>query len=745
MPLKWIAGACSTRCTGLPQTSTHVSSASSVNRCTSSKRWPFVAEVVVDRHRAVSSTSAARNAGTLVSRVPTTTRRRRRMLARAPACASRSSPTTTTRSSAASPSTSTDRRAARRARARGDRRHRPAAAHAPRSPTRTSARCATSRFEVVRTGRRRCRSTATPRRRMHTVPPRLVAVAAQPLPRARSSTSCTCTRPTTRACRAIAPLAIPKGTIGVGTYHSVFSPRRRCSTSFAPDPAPLARQAATRTSSSPRPASARSRRTSRFDCRVIPNGIDERHFSPDAEPLPELREGGKPRDPLPRALRPAQRTRRRCSTRSSGARASTRERCGCASSATGRCGNVLPAPARPSASRRDVVWAGRVDWSRPRYYASADVHCTPCQRASFGMVLLEAMSCGRPVVASRISGFQLLMEHGKQGLLVEPADDAEPLRRRRSCTCSTARPSARAWAARAASPPSRATPGRASPGSSRQLYDELLGRKRVMKKLAGRPALRRCLGRRDRRRRRRSRASSARRSPAGPAGRSSRVVCAARAALGLGVVHAQLAALRPRRRRARHERPRARADVRRRARRPSGRRACSTRCATRGARATFFVLGRHAERAPRARRAAIRDEGHEIASHGYDHALLTFASQADVDAPARRAPRPSLADGARRAAAAALFRAPHGFRNPFVRARDRAPRLRVVGWTKGVWDTAKPGVETIVRRTDRRLPAGRRSCCCTTPTAAARATTAARPPRRCPRSSSARTPPATSS
>ena len=53
-----------------------------------------------------------------------------------------------------------------------------------------------------------------------------------------------------------------------------------------------------------------------------------------------------------------------------------------------------------------VHWAGRVDWNRPRYYASADVFCTPCQRASFGMVLLEAMSCGRPVVASMISGLR---------------------------------------------------------------------------------------------------------------------------------------------------------------------------------------------------------------------------------------------------------------------------------------------------------------------------------------------------
>jgi glycosyltransferase involved in cell wall biosynthesis len=41
------------------------------------------------------------------------------------------------------------------------------------------------------------------------------------------------------------------------------------------------------------------------------------------------------------------------------------------------------------------------------------------------MVLLEAMSCARPVAASRISGFQLLMEDGRQGFLVHPARSPE--------------------------------------------------------------------------------------------------------------------------------------------------------------------------------------------------------------------------------------------------------------------------------------------------------------------------------
>ena len=77
------------------------------------------------------------------------------------------------------------------------------------------------------------------------------------------------------------------------------------------------------------------------------------------------------------------------------------------------------------AQRPHVLFAGRLNRSRPNHLVAGDVFCTPCNRASFGMVLLEAMSCGQPVVASRISGFQLLMQDGVQGVLVHPADYAE--------------------------------------------------------------------------------------------------------------------------------------------------------------------------------------------------------------------------------------------------------------------------------------------------------------------------------
>lgn len=72
----------------------------------------------------------------------------------------------------------------------------------------------------------------------------------------------------------------------------------------------------------------------------------------------------------------------------------------------------------------DVIFAGFTDPElKPRYYASADVFCAPSTgRESFGLVLVEAMASGAPVVASAIPGYQGVITHGETGLLVEPKD-----------------------------------------------------------------------------------------------------------------------------------------------------------------------------------------------------------------------------------------------------------------------------------------------------------------------------------
>ena len=112
-------------------------------------------------------------------------------------------------------------------------------------------------------------------------------------------------------------------------------------------------------------------------------------------------------------------------------------------------------------------------------------------------------------------------------------------------------------------------------------------------------------------------------------------------------------------------------------------------------RATFFVLGSHAERWPELVRR-ISSEGHQLGNHGYFHRKLQFKSPFYVSRDIRLGIR-----AIRRAGAPAprYFRAPHGFRSPWTTPIARAYGERTVGWSLGVGDSDRPGVEEIVRRT----------------------------------------------
>jgi len=72
---------------------------------------------------------------------------------------------------------------------------------------------------------------------------------------------------------------------------------------------------------------------------------------------------------------------------------------------------------------RNVVFAGHVgDDELPYYYVACDVFVLPSvtRQEAFGLVLVEAMACGKPVVSTNFSGMPYVVGDG--GLLVEPKD-----------------------------------------------------------------------------------------------------------------------------------------------------------------------------------------------------------------------------------------------------------------------------------------------------------------------------------
>jgi D-inositol-3-phosphate glycosyltransferase len=60
------------------------------------------------------------------------------------------------------------------------------------------------------------------------------------------------------------------------------------------------------------------------------------------------------------------------------------------------------------------------------FYSAADLLVMPSHYESFGMVALEAMACGTPVVASEVGGLAFLIKDGQTGFLF-PGDDPNAL------------------------------------------------------------------------------------------------------------------------------------------------------------------------------------------------------------------------------------------------------------------------------------------------------------------------------
>ncbi|MEA3345229.1 MAG: glycosyltransferase family 4 protein [Chloroflexota bacterium] len=73
----------------------------------------------------------------------------------------------------------------------------------------------------------------------------------------------------------------------------------------------------------------------------------------------------------------------------------------------------------------DVCFTGWIsDEDLPRYYRSCDVFCAPSIGfESFGLVLLEAMAAGKPIITSDIPGYRTVLDDGREGMMVPPEDE----------------------------------------------------------------------------------------------------------------------------------------------------------------------------------------------------------------------------------------------------------------------------------------------------------------------------------
>ncbi len=72
-----------------------------------------------------------------------------------------------------------------------------------------------------------------------------------------------------------------------------------------------------------------------------------------------------------------------------------------------------------------IEWLGLLNEERPHYYRQADIMAAPCVLASFGVVLLEALASGTPVVVADNVGFRQVIRGDVPGRFVPPHDPAQ--------------------------------------------------------------------------------------------------------------------------------------------------------------------------------------------------------------------------------------------------------------------------------------------------------------------------------
>jgi UDP-glucose:(heptosyl)LPS alpha-1,3-glucosyltransferase len=85
---------------------------------------------------------------------------------------------------------------------------------------------------------------------------------------------------------------------------------------------------------------------------------------------------------------------------------------------------------QPLAQRLGLM--GRLHWHGPsadvgRFHAAADIFALPTTYEPFGLVIIEAMASGLPVITSRLAGASPAIESGRNGLLLDDPRDVSRL------------------------------------------------------------------------------------------------------------------------------------------------------------------------------------------------------------------------------------------------------------------------------------------------------------------------------
>lgn len=110
--------------------------------------------------------------------------------------------------------------------------------------------------------------------------------------------------------------------------------------------------------------------------------------------------------------------------------------------------------------------------------------------------------------------------------------------------------------------------------------------------------------------------------------------------------------------------------------------------------ATFFVLGKKIELYPETLKK-IAEEGQEIGNHGYSHQVGPIKSRSEIKAEIKRTEDLIFALTGKKPV---LFRAPHGWKGPWLKKTVSEAGYELISWTSGVWDTDRPGRRKIIER-----------------------------------------------